>query len=508
MGKPPGPTWGTNNVSLYGPTVQNAPFTGLGDAISGGLQDFLQARQLKSQKDLEAYQTGFGATYGNAPMPAQSTDHPGGLQGALRSGFSRLLGRSDPTPPPAPTATAPAVSDTDHIRDALSAVGNGTITLPGQTATSAGGVPVSVMGTTQSAPAAPPTGDLGDALRSGQSSVLNQAGGQQSSPAGIDPNSMVRLPSGQMVPLGMTPFGQRQQQIQADRLAKTAAASKDAAEANMANAHATLFSNQSDPEWIGKKTRAEEDAKLADQLFLEVQKNGMSYDSAAKLAALHGGIASQLLDQRLSGENANQMPYESTAVTDPTTGQVHVGTLNKRTGQVTDTGVEAKQPTTKAAKPSDVATFAASSLDAMQAAHDNLNKFGGTVATRSQLGNFIAGHNPLDNTLQQANQAGDAWVTFATPIMYKGRTTKVESDMIRQSQVPLATDNPAVIQQKMVARQAVMQKARQMAGQAVPQSQPDSGAATPAQTPQQLWDAAVKLHGQAKVLQEYGPRPQ
>lgn len=172
----------------------------------------------------------------------------------------------------------------------------------------------------------------------------------------------------------------------------------------------------------------------------------------------------KIKDENQYGYHAPVASYEATSVTDPTTGLVNVGTLNRFSGKVNNTGVEGKQPPVKATKPSDVATFAASSLDAMQKAHNNLTQFGGTVATHGQLGNWITGHNPLDNTLQQANQAGEAWVSFATPIMYRGRTTKVEADMIRSSQVPLVTDNPQTIATKQAAREAVIAKARTMAG--------------------------------------------
>lgn len=207
----------------------------------------------------------------------------------------------------------------------------------------------------------------------------------------------------------------------------------------------------------------------------------------------------KIKDENQFGYHAPVMPFEPTGITDPNnpTGSPQLGRFDKRTGATTPTGYG--KPV--AQKASDVATFSSSSLEGAQRAHQNLTQFGSTLQANGPIGNFMVGHNPLDHTLQQANQAADSWVAFATPIQYRGRTTKVESDLVRKGQVPVMGDNAATINQKKLAREDVIRKAQAMGGQVSTQT-PTVGA-----SPQQLWDAAVQLHGQEKVEQEYGPRP-
>lgn len=85
-------------------------------------------------------------------------------------------------------------------------------------------------------------------------------------------------------------------------------------------------------------------------------------------------------------------------------------------------------------------------------ASDALDKFGGTWATNSQVGNWVAGHNPLDSSIQQANQAGEEFATMFAPILNKGRSTHIEIEQVKKSYVPKLGDSPATIQQKSEAR--------------------------------------------------------
>lgn len=484
-------------MSRFSPTVQVHALD-LGDALSAGADSYLQMKQLQNQKDLEAFQTGFGA---KLPQPQAAT----------------------PNAPMSIMATAAPVPNTQTAPSAP---------LPG-----VGGLPSPGRVQGMNMPSgAQPTSDLGPALQTGQQRMINgvaqphddlrdaianvgkqvntdsqpimSLAGQSYTPPPsapafnpYDPNGMVTLPSGKQVQYGMTGFGQRMQAAQMENLVKRADMQKSLSAAGESDALATLHQKEGDPQFLQAKSQADADGKFADALTLEIQKNNMSYDSAAKLAKLHGGIASQLLDQRLSGEAANQQPYDFVTGTDSATGKPMIERGNKKTGTLEPTGVEGKLPAGKAV---DATTKMANDhYAAAKEASDALDKLGGTIAQRGQIGNFIAGHNPLDSSLQEANQAGDEFAALMAPILNKGRTTAVEVELVRKAYVPLASDNAATVARKSQQRALLLK-------QYAPQIQAAAGgtpAATPSQTPSQLWDAAVKLHGEAKVVQEYGPRP-
>lgn len=235
-------------MSQYSPTVGVQPLD-LGGALSSGLDEFLRERQLKQQKDMEAFQTGFGA---KLPQPQAAT----------------------PNSPVSIMATAAPVPNTQTAPSAP---------LPG-----VGGLPSPGRVQGMNMPSgAQPTSDLGPALQTGQQRMINgvaqphddlrdaianvgkqvntdsqqpimSLAGQSYTPPPsapafnpYDPNGMVTLPSGKQVQYGMTGFGQRMQQTQIANYLKTLAAGKDAADANKANADADLSRRKANVPMLG-----------------------------------------------------------------------------------------------------------------------------------------------------------------------------------------------------------------------------------------------------------------
>lgn len=181
-------------MGRFSPTVQAVPFTGIGDALREGLGQFQQSRLLRRQRDLEAYNTGFGIS-----MPDQNTPAPAPASPASQAGVGDAL-RAQQAPSVTPEiAGAPAP------------------THPGQPPLAAAQVPQS---------------DVGNALRADQPGTPAGPVGAQGLP------SMVRLPSGAMVPTMMTPFGRSMQQAQLANALRSVEAQKDLAQADEFSANA------------------------------------------------------------------------------------------------------------------------------------------------------------------------------------------------------------------------------------------------------------------------------
>lgn len=136
-----------------------------------------------------------------------------------------------------------------------------------------------------------------------------------------------------------------------------------------------------------------------------------------------------------------------------------------------------------------------------------LDKYGNALpagAGHGTVTNFLTG--AVDPDMQQATQAANEFVTHVGPLVNNGRMTQVDLNQIRHTYIPEVGDRPQLVQQKSQRRKALLQSLHA-------ETSPNGGGSgtppistTGSQT-QQLWDAAVQKYGQAKVLQEYGPRP-
>lgn len=149
-------------------------------------------------------------------------------------------------------------------------------------------------------------------------------------------------------------------------------------------------------------------------------------------------------------------------------GKIHLAKVNSLTGDVEELPNLGKQPVVPAATTKVDAThqMAGDHFGRAKKASDALDKFGGTWATSSQLGNWVAGHNPLDSSIQQANQAGEEFATMFAPILNKGRSTHIEIEQVKKSYVPKVGDSPATIQQKSEARADLLKQYAKYAQQA------------------------------------------
>lgn len=186
---------------------------------------------------------------------------------------------------------------------------------------------------------------------------------------------------------------------------------------------------------------------------------------------------SALADARASAEERHRKPEATPKdqviyTTDPKTGQPVVSFANPVTHQVTQTQVEKRAPV----KAMDATSkMAQDHYGRAKVASDALDKFGGTIASHNQISNAIMGMIP-GTDLQQANQAGEEFVTLMAPILNKGRTTHVEIEQVRKSYVPLASDSKETVAQKAAARKALLQQYAPQINAAQHNSAPASGA--------------------------------
>lgn len=277
-----------------GPSVLPQPLD-LGGAISGGLDRFLQARQLKREKDLQAYQTGFGVQW---PTP-ETTQAPS----------VSIMGTATAAPPTqtAPSAPLPGVAG---------------LPSPGR---------VQPMNIT---PMAPGGNDLGPALQTGQQrqiggvaqphddlrdaiasaggndpSIMHLAGQSYIPPpmqhgGGSDPNAMVTLPSGRQVPFGMTPFGRQIQQFQIENYLKGTEGQKNAALAlkDLREANTPRFGDANYDALTAANEGAKAGAIAGAQWQYKAQELQAQLENNLAVQRARGATEEDIAKQRIAGE--------------------------------------------------------------------------------------------------------------------------------------------------------------------------------------------------------------
>lgn len=163
--------------------------------------------------------------------------------------------------------------------------------------------------------------------------------------------------------------------------------------------------------------------------------------------------------------------------------KVHLAKVNSLTGDVTELPNLGKQP---GSGTDATHQMAGDHYGRAKKSSDALDKFGATWATNSTAKNWVLGHNPIDSSIQQANQAGEEFATMFAPILNKGRSTHIEIQQVKNSYVPKFGDSPETIQQKSEARADLLRQYAKYAPQ-VQESRPvqpsDADAALASQDP-------------------------
>lgn len=457
-------------MSLYGPTVQNTPFTGLGDALSGGLQEFLRSRQDRYQKDQTASQTGFGLVLpkpdvtksppvsilgttgstgptvtppsaalpgvGGLPSPGhiQGMNAPSGDLGeALRNGQQTMLSGGGVA------GQSPSVmADPDHIRAALSAVGSGTVTLPGQ-----------------SYQPPPQT-------------------------SGFDPNAMATLPSGRQVPLSQTQYGQSMVKQQVENMLRTITAGKDSADTDLARARAFALMNPKD-HYVSVSNMFDTNGNpiggTLDTTTGDVTPTGFSGKPISPTIGSKEWTDAEIAKAKIGAQYGYHAPVEAytpTTVTDPKTGQVHVGTLNKLTGQVTDTGVEGKQP---AAGGGAAGQKAKTYVDLMQGAYPTMEKLAGKIRP-DVVAAAVLHPNAGNLALNQDEQDYLASArSFLAGVLHQESGARLSHEQLNFGMLrylPNVGDTPQTIQNKLASARQVIQERAQALGGAGPSGGSDA----------------------------------
>jgi hypothetical protein len=169
-------------MGRFSPTVAPVANDGLANALGNFTESYMQFAARRRQKDMDAIETGVGLTPvdPNNPNP---TSPPSGPLAALRA---RLTGRTNPN-------------------DIATAVRNAAPAVQGANAVNAG-IAENLSRSSDGSPPTGPGGFVANRPTSGGNYATNEA-----VPGGSFPDlpQQMRLPSGQIVPLMMTPMGQR-----------------------------------------------------------------------------------------------------------------------------------------------------------------------------------------------------------------------------------------------------------------------------------------------------------
>lgn len=457
-------------MGRFSPTVQVEPFTGLGDALTAGLNAHLLRKQQEYQKDMTASQTGFGLVL---PKPDVTQSPPVSIMGTSASTGPTTSQPSAPLPGvgglPSPgrvqgmtQPTAPAADLSEALRSGQQGVLGGATAAPPQA-----GQPHDDLRAAFSS--------LGDrVMGNGNSGTMTLPGQSYQPPpqtSGFDPNAMATLPSGRQVPLSQTQYGQSMVKQQVENMIRTITAGKDSADTDLARARAFALMNPKD-HYVSVSNMFDTNGNpiggTLDTTTGDVTPTGFSGKPVSPTIGSKEWTDAEIAKAKIGAQYGYHAPVEAytpTTVTDPKTGQVHVGTLNKLTGRVTDTGVEGKQP---AAGGGAAGQKAKTYVDLMQGAYPTMEKLAGKIRP-DVVAAAVLHPNAGNLALNQDEQDYLASArSFLAGVLHQESGARLSHEQLQFGMLrylPNVGDTPQTIQNKLAsARQVIQERAQALGG--------------------------------------------